>query len=374
MLIGIDAIGIEKASGGRTATLNLLRPLFQIDQENKYILMVSSYEPLFEAPGKNVRQLLVPFRNRFLKRIYAQISFPYFVRKCNVVHFTKNLKFWGPMPPQVITLYDLSMIKFPHLMPRSDYLYWRTLQRLSLHSAQRIITISQSAANDIHRYYGIPVDKIKVIYPAIDPTFYKRPEDEISRVRIKYNLPDNYLLHVGRIDPIKNLTTLVEAFARLKKNNIYDGKLVLVGEFYQKSPDKNLIPLIKELNMQDEVVLTGYVSENDLPSVYSGAHLKILPSHNEGFGLVALEAMACGVPVIAHQAGGALKEVIGDAGIVTESNDLDTIYTAIVRVISDNALQNEMIRKGLQQAGCFSWKETARQTLAVYSEIAVSNQ
>jgi glycosyltransferase involved in cell wall biosynthesis len=370
MLIGIDALGIEKASGGRTATLNLLRPLFQIDRSNKFIVMVSSYEPLFEAPEKNVQQRIVPFRNRFLRRIYAQLTFPYFVRDCDVVHFTKNLSLWGPLPPRIVTIYDLTTLKLPHLIPKSDYWYWRTLQKWSLQSAQCIITISHSAAEDIQRYYKIPNEKIRVIYPAIDPRFYKRSIEEITFVQKKYNLPDDYLIHVGRIDPIKNLTTLIKAFARLKQNKLYAGKLVLVGEPYKKSPDLSVIPLIQELNLKNDVILTGYISDDDLPAVFSGACLKVFPSHNEGFGLVALEAMACGVPIIAHRAGGALVEVIGDAGIITDSNDLETIYAAIVRVITDPALQDEMRIKGFEQVHHFNWEETARQTLALYSEIA----
>jgi glycosyltransferase involved in cell wall biosynthesis len=369
MIIGIDALGIEKASGGRTATLNLLRPLFKLDQTNQYIVLVSTYEPLLTGPGNNIKQIVLPIKNRFLKRIYAQIAFPYIMRHCDIVHFTKNLSLWGPLPPKIVTIFDLSMLKLPHLMPKSDYIYWKTIQRWSLQTAKCIIAISQSAANDINRYYEIPLERIRVIYPAIAPHFYQRTFNEISIIRKKYNLPDDYILHVGRIDPIKNIGVLIRAFNKLRKNELYSGKLVIVGEFYKKAPDTSLLPLIQELQLEKEVIFTGYIPDEDLPAIFSGARLNVFPSHNEGFGLVALEAMACGVPVIANQAGGALKEVIGDAGIVTESNDLDTIYSAIRQVIINVDYQNELRTKGLDRAKSFNWEETARQTLNVYTQI-----
>src|SRR5690242_11609393 len=102
MKIGIDAIGIEKASGGRTATMNLLRPLFEIDKKNEYLVAVSTYESLFETSAGNVHQWVIPVRNRFMKRIYAQINFPIKMRDSNILHFTKNLSLLGPMPPKVL--------------------------------------------------------------------------------------------------------------------------------------------------------------------------------------------------------------------------------------------------------------------------------
>jgi alpha-1,3-rhamnosyl/mannosyltransferase len=305
-----------------------------------------------------------------MKRIYAQVAFPYVMRHCDVVHFTKNLSLWGPLPPKIVTVYDLSMLKLPHLMPKSDLIYWKTLQRWSLQSAECIITISQSAANDIHRYYQIPMERIRVIYPAMSPHFYPRSPSEINTAREKYKLPADYILHVGRIDRIKNIGVLVRAYDRLRREGIYSGKLVIVGQPFKKSPDTELIPLIHDLHLENDVIMAGYVSDEDLPAVFSGAQLEVFPSHNEGFGLVALEAMACGAPIVAHQAGGALREVIGEAGIVTETNDLDTIYAAIAQVMANSDLQNELREKGLERVKCFNWEDTARQTLTVYHEIA----
>lgn len=369
MKIGIDAMGIEKAGGGRTATLNLLRPLFNLDRENEYLVAVSTYEPLLDTPAKNVKQWVLPVKNRFIKRIYAQVAFPVKLRDFNLVHFTKNLSLWGPLPPKVLTVYDVSMLKLPEIMPRSDYLYWRVLQKMALQDVDCVITISKNAAQDIAHFYGVPEKKIRVIYPGIAPHF--QPVDPSKRVlvRDKYKLPERYLLHVGRIDPIKNLTMLVQAYDRLLKKGIYDGKLVLVGEFYKKTPDLTLIPTIKRLGLEKEVILAGYVPDSDLPAVFSGADAKVFPSLNEGFGFVPLEAMACGTPVIASRSG-SLPEVLGDAAVLFNSQDVDMLAVEMERVVTDLNLRQELREKGLKQASKFNWQNTASRTLEVYREFS----
>jgi glycosyltransferase involved in cell wall biosynthesis len=369
MKIAIDAMGIEKAGGGRTATLNLLRPLFEIDQENEYLVAVSTREPLLDTPAGNVRQWVLPVKNRFLKRIYAHAAFPVKLREFDLVHFTKNLGLWGPMPPKVLTVYDVSMLKLPEIMPRSDYLYWRVLQKLALVDVDCVITISKSAAQDIVHFYRIPEKKIRVIYPGIAPHFCPAGPEQVAQARAKYYLPERYLLHVGRIDPIKNLTTLVQAFDRLLKKGVYDGKLVLVGEFYKKTPDLNLVPTIERLGLQNEVLLAGYIPDVDLPAVFSGAEAKVFPSLNEGFGFVPLEAMACGTPVIASRSG-SLPEVLGDAALLLKSPDVDTLATEMERLVTDPALRRDLRERGPRQASRFNWRNTAGETLNVYREFS----
>lgn len=372
MRIGIDALGIEKASGGRTSVFNLLKALFAIDQDNQYLVAVSSYEPHFISPAGNVKQMLLPIRNRFLRRIAAQATLPFWMRNCDVIHFTKNLSLLGGLPPYILTIHDLSMLKYPQLMPKTDLFYWRTIQRYSAIKAARVITVSQSAARDIEKYYGVDKSKIRVVYHGVSSDFKPAEPEEIERVRKKYKLPTDFIIHVGRIDPIKNLTSLVYAFDMLRKRIHYQGGLVIVGEFYRKTPDLNLIPTIEKLNLKNEVILTGYIPDEDLPAVYSAAHLKVFPSHNEGFGLAPLEAMACGVPVIVNKAGGAVAEVVGDAGIVLEKNDPETVYEAIVKIFSDETLERKLRKAALERAKIFRWEQTAKQTLEIYRELAVN--
>jgi glycosyltransferase involved in cell wall biosynthesis len=277
------------------------------------------------------------------------------------------------MPPKIVTVFDLSMLLYPQLMSRADLFYWRTLQRASLREARLVITISRSAASDIHRFYGIPNQKIRVIYPGLADHYHPASQEEICRVRAKYNLPEEYLLHVGRIDPIKNLTTVVKAFAQLRSRNVFAGKLVLVGPLYLKTPDLELVPTIKRLGLQNEVILAGMygniIADEDMAAVYSGARAKLFPSLNEGFGFAPLEAMACGTPVIASRAG-SLPEVLGDAALLLEENNVETLAQATEHVLTSPVLHQTLRDKGLQQSRKYNWYEAARQTVDVYKEAA----
>jgi glycosyltransferase involved in cell wall biosynthesis len=353
--------------------VNLLRPLFEIDQKNEYLVALSAYEPSFETPSGNVHQWVMPVSNRFLKRIYAQAAFPWKMRDYHIVHFTKNLSLWGPMPPKILTVYDLSMLRLPGIMPRSDYLYWRTFQKKAVQDADCIITISKDAAKDIVHFYEVPEDKIRVIYPGIGTHFRRLDAAQIAQAREKYHLPERYLVHVGRIDPIKNLTTAVKAFARLRERGAFDGKLVLIGEEYKKTPDSNLVPTIQRMGLQNEVILAGYagnyVCDDDLPAVIAGAVAKVFPSLNEGFGFAPLEAMACGTPVIASRSG-SLPEVLGDAALLLEQNDVEILAQAMERVVNDAALREKLRARGLEWVKRYNWYENARQTLDVYEAFA----
>lgn len=367
MRIAIDAMGINFPGGGRTATVNLLNALFALDTKNQYTIALTAKEPSFNA--ENVKQWIVPVKNRFLIRLYSQFVYPVKFRNYHLIHFSKNLALFNPLPPVIVTMYDMTTLRFPELMPRIDYYYWRTFQKWTLQGAQQIITISEDAANDIVHYYGIPRKKIKVIYPACSPHFTPTSPEVIRQVKREYHLPDQYLLHVGHLDRKKNLPTLVRAFDRVRKETNFGGKLVLVGEVYEKCRDASLMPTIHSLGLENEVVFTGRVADEDLPAVYTGAYAMVFPSHHEGFGLAPLEAISCGTPLIAHKAG-AVGEVIGDGGIILEKNDVDTVATAINRVVSDSSLRQALIEKGLARAKKFNWFETAQQTLKVYEQVA----
>lgn len=369
MKIAIDAIGINKFGGGRTATLYLLQALFQLDSQNEYVVAVSAFEPTFESQHKNVTQWVIPVRNRFLVRLYAQLIFPFRFRDFNVIHFTKNLNFLGTSPPQVVTVYDMTHVLHPELIPKIDHWYYKTVQKYMLRVAKRIIAISHDAGEGVHRIYGIPWERIRVIHLAAADHFKPASREEIERIRLKYSLPDPYFIHVGHLDKKKNLTALINAFYLVKQRTRFKGKLVLVGEKYPKGHDPNLFLAIENLGLQEDVIFPGGVPDEDLPAMLSGAIAKVFPSIHEGFGLAPLEAMACATPVIAGSAG-AVSEVVGDAGILLGSTEPDHITEAMIRILKDPELRAEFSRKGYERSKQFSWKKAAQQTLAVYQEVA----
>jgi glycosyltransferase involved in cell wall biosynthesis len=233
-----------------------------------------------------------------------------------------------------------------------------------------VIALSEYARNDIVNTYQVSPDKISVIPLAAGDHF--RPiadEEELQRVRQTYGIEGEYMLSVGAIQPRKNLGRLVAAYSHLRdaKPEGKLPKLVLAGKcawLYDET-----LSAIKELELSDSIILTGYVPESDLPALYSGALCFIYPSYFEGFGLPPLEAMQCGVPVIVGDRT-SLPEVVGDAGVLVDPFDINALAAAIGKVISDSDLRAKLSVQGLARAKLFEWRETARQTLAVYQKAA----
>ena len=368
MKIAIEALGIHYYGGGRSATLKLLETLFAIDTQNQYLVFLSQPEPSLMTAAGNIRQYVAPFQNRFALRLWAQANLPSLTRNYDVVHFIKNLGVFGIQPPTVVTMYDLATLVLADLFPKVDVWYWRTIQRHTLHRAARVIAISQNTARDVAAYYQVPCERIDVIYPAHAANFQPVGPAELQRVQQCYALPQDYVVCVARIDRIKNLSSLVRAFAQMKALTAYGGKLVFAGEEYRKNRDSAIYTLIEDLGIQDAVSFTGAVPDQDLPAIFAGAQAAVMPSRYEGFGIVPLEAMACGVPLIVNRAG-ALGETVGDAAIVLERGDVPSLADALALVVGQPALRQAMRERGLARARQFDRDTAARQTLDVYQRV-----
>jgi glycosyltransferase involved in cell wall biosynthesis len=370
MKIAIDALGISRPGGGRSATLNLLEPLFELDKDNEYIVFLDNTESSLIRP--NVRQILAPVHGRLSSRLWAQLIWPGLLRRENVelIHHTKHLVTNGNPCPTVVTIHDLTMLVRPGIFPAVDEIYYRTIEKHNLRGVQHIIAVSQTTAKDVRTLYGIPADRVSVILEGISDDFKPASDDAIARVRAKYDLPERYLVHVGSIWKKKNLVTLVRAFEQLRRMNSYDGVLVLVGQDYIHGGDAELEQAISVARRYGPVIRTGSVPQEDLPAIMSGADCFVFPSLHEGFGLVPLEAMACGVPVIAARSS-AVEEVLGAAAIlVDDPHDIPTFTHHINQVLHDPVLYSDMIAKGLEQAGSYSRERSARLTLDLYQKLA----
>jgi glycosyltransferase involved in cell wall biosynthesis len=230
--------------------------------------------------------------------------------------------------------------------------------------ASAIIAVSQATKDDLVRLYGLDPAKITVVHEAAAPHFAPASPAQIASARARYSLPDRYVLHVGTIEPRKNLDRLLEAVQRLRAGG-EDVQLVIVGSkgwlyhsFFQR---------LEELALGDAVRLPGYVPDVDLPAVYSGAGLVTVPSLYEGFGLPVLEAMACGAPVVCSNSS-SLPEVGGDAARYFEPTDVVAMADAIQTVWRDQTLRGQMRQDGLARAARFSWARAAEETLAVYNQ------
>jgi glycosyltransferase involved in cell wall biosynthesis len=285
----------------------------------------------------------------------------------DVAHFTNGMMPIGSPVSTIVTIHDMSLRLYPRCHPVRRLLLNRPLMRVAIRQAASIVTVSDSARRDLLRLHGLAADRVSVVHEAASPVF--RPITDrgwLDRVRSKYGLPERFVLYVGTIEPRKNLSRLVDAFAQARRRGIAH-HLVCVGPYGWSSRD--LSGRIDRLGITGAVHFTGYASFDDLPAIYNLAEFFAFPSLYEGFGLPVVEAMASGLPVITSNTS-SLAEIAGTAAITVDPTDTDAIADAIVNVASDEALRADLALRGLRRARAFSWTQTAKEMLAVYHRAA----
>jgi glycosyltransferase involved in cell wall biosynthesis len=271
--------------------------------------------------------------------------------------------FVGPLIapcPVVITVHDLSFIRFPHLFRPANRLYLTVMTRLSARRARRLIAVSEHAASETVRLLGVPREKVDVVYHGVDPLFRPLPPEQVAAFRRRRRLPDQFVLFVGTLEPRKNLERLIEAFARIPRG---EAKLVLVGGKGWLYED--LFARVEALGLSDAVVFPGYVRSEELPLWYNAATAFAYPSLYEGFGMPVTEAQACGTPVVTSTSS-SLPEAAGDAALLVDPEDVEAIATGLTQILDDDTLREALTKRGLAHARTFDWSRTARQTVQVY--------
>jgi glycosyltransferase involved in cell wall biosynthesis len=369
--IAIDAHSVGTGLGGNESyATNLIEALAEIDKENRYSLYVTRREAVERFsnrwPNFDVRATLP---HTPLIRIPLILSAELRRSPVDVLHVQFTAPPFSPCPV-VVSIHDLSFEHLPQTFKWRSRKQLRITVRRSAREASQVIALSEHARKDIISTYCIPPEKVTAIPLAAAAHFRPiRNDEELQRVRQTYGIEGEYILSVGAIQPRKNLSRLVAAYSRLRRATPEGNlpKLVLAGKcawLYEET-----LRTIKELQVSDSVILTGYVPESDLPVLYSGALCFVYPSYFEGFGLPPLEAMKCGVPVIVGNRT-SLPEVVGDAAILVDPFDAEAIAGAMDKLISDSNLRAELAARGLARAKLFDWRETARQTLTVYQRAA----
>ena len=255
--------------------------------------------------------------------------------------------------PSVVTVHDLGYLHFPDAHPLGQRLYLDWSTRFSRRNATALLADSEATRRDLIAHYNTPPDKITVVYPGLDPTLkpLRHPHHRWP-VREKYNLPEKFILHLGTIQPRKNLERLIDAFDPTQISLVLAGRRGWLSDsIYEKGKAKG-------------VLFLDYVADEELAALYSMAAVYVSPSLYEGFGFTVLEAMACGTAVICSD-GGSLPEVAGDAAIVVPARDTNALAEAIRRVVTDEDTRRTLIMKGYRNAARFSWEKSARQVLTV---------
>lgn len=370
MRIAIDAHSVGTGLGGNeTYATNLIEALAAIDSVNEYTLYVTRAEAVRRFsrrwPNFVVRQTRP---HTPLIRIPLTLSAELRKNPVDVLHVQFTAPPFAPCPV-VVSIHDLSFEHLPETFKLRSRAQLRLTVRRSARKATHILALSEHARADIVATYGIPPDRVTAIPLAAADRFQPVVDErELQRVRHTYGIAGDYILTVGSIQPRKNLGRLIAAYARLRADaKVGCPQLVIVGR--QAWLVGETLRAIRESGFSDSIILTGYVPDDDLPALYSGARCFVYPSFFEGFGLPPLEAMKCGVPVIAGNRT-SLVEVVGDAGILVDPLDPQAIASGLSQVLSDEDLREELGSRGLDRSRLFNWRETAKRTLEVYERAA----
>ncbi len=357
-VIGIDAsrLSVGQRTGTETYTCQLLTALAQLDIDDPIRLYLNADEPpdLEHPIGDPV---FMPFPRLWT---HGRLSWEMLRRPPGVLFVPAHVV-PAMHPRTVVTIHDLGYLHegAAHPAGQRRMLDWTT--RWSCHAAAHIIAISNATKRDLQTAYHVSDDRITVIPHGVDPSFHPRSNAEIAAVKQRYQLPDHYLLAVGTIQPRKNYGRLAEAMRAVDQAGL-PHRLVIAGKRGWLADQ--VVQAVDASGMRHRVQFIDYVPQADLPALYSGAVLFCFPSRYEGFGLPALEAMACGVPTIVSDRG-SLPEVVGDAAIIVEPTNGDILGTAVVRLLRDGAERGRLVERGRERAAEFTWERTARQTLDV---------
>jgi glycosyltransferase involved in cell wall biosynthesis len=365
--IGIDARKLHDFGIG-TYIRNLLRQLARLDRETEFVVFCRDDDRASLALlGENFRAVTESAANY---SIVEQFRIPLALKREGVTLFHAPHYVLPPLVrcQSVVTIHDCIHLMFPQYLPnRIALAYARTSIDLAARRATRVMTVSESSKRDILRFVDTEPDKIDVIYNAYDERFGVEPrEEDVVRVRERYQLHDEFVLYAGNVKPHKNLERLIEAFDLVRKRGLDHLKLVLIGDEISKYAA--LRRAVHQHQLHKYVRFVGYLPEETLAVMYRLAGVFVFPSLYEGFGLPPLEAMASGTPVVTSNVS-SLPEVAGDAAVLVDPYDPHAIADGIHRVLTDEDLRRSLRQKGLARAKQFSWEQSVRRIREIYGDV-----
>ena len=358
MHVALDASNLARKAPTGVAIygIHLIRQIASLDKENQYTLCYRL------SRWKDKRYFFEVAQANFGTKIIQEPLNFVFTRKMDLFHGLDARMYDSKRVKNVVTIHDIPQHSNQYSGTRHPEKKIRRYEGI-MARADRIIVDSEYTKADILRFYSVPEERIDVVHLGVEEHVRTAGEEEMRAALSRYGVRVPYLLHVGRIEKKKNLCRTLEAYAGIKKRLSDPMQIVLAGT--PGPGGEEVFEAIERLNLNEEVHLAGYVRQEDLPALYSGAMVFLFPSLYEGFGMPVLEAMACGAPVLTSNVT-SLPEVAGDAAVQVNPLDVGSIATGILRLVEDPALREQCVRKGLERAREFTWEKTARETLAVY--------
>jgi len=366
MRIGIDARIIAYRRGGIANYVRHLIPaLAALDPETDYRVLRHRRDRTRSEAGPNVRRATVwtPCHHRLERWALGVEIAPL---RLDLLHSPDFI------PPAfgarhfVITVHDLNFLYYPQFLTADSRRYYNDQIAWAVAHADHILADSEATRADLIRLLNVPPEKVTTVHLGIDPIFRPLPPDPVRETLARYGLTPGYLLFVGTLEPRKNLPGLLTAYRILLDRGKPSPPLVIAGSrgwLYEE-----IYARVESLHLKNDVRFVYDVADDDLPALYNGAALFVMPSFYEGFGLPALEAQACGTPVVISDRG-SLPEVAGAAAVTVNPDDPEDIAAGIARVLGDSSLQAALRAAGPAHAARFTWDQAARGTLSVYRQI-----
>jgi len=369
-------------SGVERCVAELGRALLEFDSGNEYVFFTPRDLPAEQLvcwqrammraeaendlPFRRVRRAPFNSRWRVMRFLWKHIALPRILHdeRIDLLHAPAYV---APKTsvPTVLTVYDVIALTHPKFCKPLNRLHFRFALPASVRAATRVIVPSEATKRELCRTTGVREANVRIIPPGVSSEFRRvSNEQTISRVRKRYGLGEQVILFVGNLEPKKDVSTLLRAFARLKRQGLRH-QLVLAGAKRWLAGDVHRA--IQEHPFHEDIRDIGRVSGVDLPALYSLADVFVFPSIVEGFGLPPLEAMACGTAVVTSDAA-AVLETVGDAGLTFPVGDDAALAEAVIRVTADEELRKELVERGIARAARFTWEQAARETVAVYRE------
>lgn len=355
-------------SGVLTYASGLLRGLAALDRGHQYVLLRTPKDKPWNLPDFEERVL--PSSNPLHWYLWSNTSLVRMLERegFDVYHSLKHITLLRGKTKKVVTFHSARFLIHPEHYKWYDAAYWKILSPQAARRYDAVIAVSEAERRNYVERMGAPADKFRVINLATDSRFRViRDRNRLEAVRTKFGLPEQLILYVGRLLPVKNLETVLHGYREARRQGVTH-KLVLVGR--ESWHSTSLQSLSKELGIANHVLFPGPIFE-ELPEVYNLADLFLLMSHYEAFPSVPLEAMASGTPVIASERGG-LPDVVGQAGVITPADDAAQLGERIAEILGSEETLRSLRERGLKRCREFSWEETARRTAELYEELAGS--
>jgi len=365
-----------KKHGMDMVALELINELQKLDHENEYVIFVKPDEDtatLKETANFKIVQLGGgPYPS------WEQFALPKAAKKegCDLLHCTSNTAPVNPGMPLIVTLHDIIYLEGISIFKKGGTwyqkvgnMYRRYVVPAVVKKSDKIITVSKFERNRIKDFFGFPDsdNRLVAVYNGVSEHFKPvNDKEELDRVKKKYSLPERFFFFLGNTDPKKNTPGTLKAFSEYLKKTAEDVYLVMLD--YEKQELTKILSSIGDPGLIDRILLTGYVVNTDLPSIYNLCEIFLYPSLRESFGIPMLEAMRCGAPVITSNTS-SMPEVSGNAAYIVDPHKPEEITKAIIEIQNDKNLRDELITKGLKQAEKFSWKNMAIEVLELYKEV-----